>query len=1145
MTLFKKMFGGGPEVPSESQIFGDDLPSAEERESLLRSQNYEELNAGDRWKNETSELRIEYLEDGMIRVAFRGGERGERIYENIDMLRNTLRNEGYVLKKSGARQTSASVIDIDQIRQRQEARKAKASESSVNQESGTIEIDEEGLREIEKIANEVRGYIERAKIDTKNKGITEEQKRERESLILEKENQLKVIQYLVSSEKTNKEETLDNLDALKTWFSTFLSHNVELHESEKESIGTPEGVATSSSVLEMTPRESGTVLVPLSVEENALVQKRRRRNPKEKKQTNPAIKQEENISTEDLIVNGTAIESVPEPRGATEQVSALPDIDTTRVVNPYGKRDENEGESEWNKNRMALSQEIAQAVGSGDMSSESQASQESAPVDTVKNQDIEKEIKFPTKDGDVIDFLDEDGKRVRYVYYDGEGLVNTDPNSNEVKPITAEILMGKLDSKELYPYSDELAKQLHVQAEADGEDTPEGVEEHEDSPAADAISAKFSGPRDEVSPEERAAARADLEQKPAVMGLDKAVDRGAETLVQKIERLKSEVAEMRAEYVKEDYENTNAWAKVKSFFRLKESSKSADIEYWQAQYQNKLIAVQEAELEQLKQSGLTGKDLKEAMAGTLQYFKLDEIISVVDARTQYRAENRGWGEKIVDTFGAMGRYYNRLSLKEKLALTAILAGGTIVTVGSGGVAGSAIAAMLVGARKVFSGSGTFVGVEALLEEHGKRSLAKKAKRETDTQMNTLATEGLGVSPEADFENLSMLLKNDIDALNGKLQDEKRAKLYRKAGAAVAGYAVGSGWLSQTIMEHLGGNEAAAWVKEQLMSHTPGTPASVAPVTRVEISRPTAADVIAPQGTVPEETSNFLKEHVLTSADGKRGLWGVIESRLPENMPKTDKIKAVAALEKLIAQKLETMSPEELKAAGFPSGNINRVMVGDTIKFDTVLSAQEIQEVLADNTPQSSAAIGANTVTPELKVAESPATNASIEPETRDAQDLAHDRSTTPRMTESVSPRAAESATLEKNVSDPTQFLQRYPDKIPDFRRELGSFRMGIFGTPEVATMEQYSYVAHGGELGNTKVVQVLADYHRQVVPDITINPLHPSQMRSVNDFVRAAAKNFGSVGYARASENLEVYTRRIAMLSLQRKMEDPGFVFKL
>jgi ribosomal protein L12E/L44/L45/RPP1/RPP2 len=131
----------------------------------------------------------------------------------------------------------------------------------------------------------------------------------------------------------------------------------------------------------------------------------------------------------------------------------------------------------------------------------------------------------------------------------------------------------------------------------------------------------------------------------------------------------------------------------------------------------------------------------------------------------------------------------------------------------------------------------------------------------------------------------------------KLQSEAH-EIFRKAGAMTAGVAVGAGFLSQVI-DKLGGHN----IEEVVRQHAGGMVSAAAmPDLPVQAAAEAGSD----------NASKLLEDHVLTSADGKQGLWGVIESRLPEDMPQAEKAKAAAALEKMIAQKLETMSPEEQK-----------------------------------------------------------------------------------------------------------------------------------------------------------------------------------------------------------------------------------------
>lgn len=295
---------------------------------------------------------------------------------------------------------------------------------------------------------------------------------------------------------------------------------------------------------------------------------------------------------------------------------------------------------------------------------------------------------------------------------------------------------------------------------------------------------------------------------------------GGETLDQAIARLKNEVDAVRHDYVKEDYDNTSKWLKIKNFFRAVKQEKSADTEYYQAQYNNALIDLRNAELAKIKQSGLQGKDLRTALAGALKYFQYDELVNMSAERSEVRM------------IGNVGRLYNALSFKQK----ALLAGGAWALAGvTGG------ASLLL--RRLFSGAGAAVAFEAVTKKITDARQHKKAIKDVDQQLKEFETTDFWYGKkfsEVDENALNEMIAQDIFSLDEKLQKKKRDVLFQKTAAFGIGF--GGGYFAkelfdmaggdelvksvqETAMNQWGGNEAADWVKERFGAITHGSDAA--------------------------------------------------------------------------------------------------------------------------------------------------------------------------------------------------------------------------------------------------------------------------------------------------------------------------------
>ncbi|MBI2439133.1 MAG: hypothetical protein HYV45_00795 [Candidatus Moranbacteria bacterium] len=262
---------------------------------------------------------------------------------------------------------------------------------------------------------------------------------------------------------------------------------------------------------------------------------------------------------------------------------------------------------------------------------------------------------------------------------------------------------------------------------------------------------------------------------------------GEETLYEKIARLTEEVDTLREKYIKEDFEQTTTMKKLKSFFRLSENTAAPELS-WRKLYQEKIRELQRAELQTVESDTedihRSKEDIQEGKGRLLEYYRLQEAINVIDARTKYRAESETFLGKGKDVLMALGRKYNALSFKKKMLLTGAL---TVGALASGGIASGALAGMFIGVKRVLSGAATAAGTEASWEkisEKRKASQAEKIKREIEER----------VAGGMNMEDLQKTLAEDVGTVDTKLQKEKRAKSFRRSASLLAGVTVGGGGL---------------------------------------------------------------------------------------------------------------------------------------------------------------------------------------------------------------------------------------------------------------------------------------------------------------------------------------------------------------
>lgn len=625
------------------------------------------------------------------------------------------------------------------------------------------------------------------------------------------------------------------------------------------------------------------------------------------------------------------------------------------------------------------------------------------------------------------------------------------------------------------------------------------------------------------------------------------IETPADSLQQKIDALKIEVAEFRYKYAEMDYEKTSAWKTLKGFFRnITPGQEDADTQYWNSEYMSKLMALQNLELEQVKQEGLKGEALKERMAGVIQYYKYEQATALYNDRTQVRMDRQNFIGKAWGKWEQAVKAYGTLSLSKKVLIGVGLAGLSVAT-GGVGAAGILILRRMMGATGV--AMATDAALAAFLDKKEQEKQAEDLKKE----VNQMIDPAFVSSPE---ERLSGLINEAIGDLNQKLQKKKRNALYRKGislGIGVGLVLGGSVLASQAsgMMHH----ESAATSTESASAPAAASApeqASSAPA-RTEVPAATQETPSASQADVQGFKVEFERYQV-TDADGKRGLWGILEQHLPEDMlPQAEKNRIIQSLENAIQQKLDHMSPAELKAVGFPTGNINTIYAGTQIDLGKLLTPDEVQAVMeGKNVTLSHVEAPSHVGGERLASSPVPDTAPSAAP-----QEAVSGQATASQPS-SVKPAPVldtyRSETLvQKNipVTDPLTYLREHPEALGRYNSTLGRLRMGIFmmNPGEAGVPMEYDYTLNGEKLGSTQISQVLKDlkgfdrgFLQNLDYDRVKNPLHYDQMRELGKFIEASGKAFGpKLASVEAGESIDRYTRRMAMVALQTGKEIKGF----
>ncbi len=337
----------------------------------------------------------------------------------------------------------------------------------------------------------------------------------------------------------------------------------------------------------------------------------------------------------------------------------------------------------------------------------------------------------------------------------------------------------------------------------------------------------------------------------------------AEKLNERIIGLTTLVNETRLAYVRTDYEQDTAFKKLKHFFNIGIERGDVDTKAASEQYNLQLTHLKDAELEKLRQSGLTGEDLKKEMVRLLDAFTLVEKANLKLNRITVEGENKKWSGKVGERIESMGKWYNGLSTKQKLVIGGLglaTAGVSFATAGT--AVGTAAAAGLL-LKRVVTTAGAKVAADMMLdgaEEWVTKWLGQKKQKEQLQDLEALNTPftkfgSEGLSPEA-IEKLNAFLTGNIDSLGTRLQKQKRNAHWRKAatwGAAIAATSYFAYRAGVSVFGSGGGGmteaqESAAKIKELagnvgVDQTTPApTPGASAPAAVVERVAPAASAV---------------------------------------------------------------------------------------------------------------------------------------------------------------------------------------------------------------------------------------------------------------------------------------------------------------
>ncbi len=241
--------------------------------------------------------------------------------------------------------------------------------------------------------------------------------------------------------------------------------------------------------------------------------------------------------------------------------------------------------------------------------------------------------------------------------------------------------------------------------------------------------------------------------------------------------------------------------------------------------------------------------------------------------------------------------------------------------------------------------------ESLIAQSALNTLGKKFEEDVDKQSEYLA-------------KLNEITQKSIAGVDKKLAAYERRSFLAKAASLTlifgvpAGRYIGDIWGAGAAgVEVASSVDAPGGAEMVIATDTPSeTPAEINENTPVSPAQPSPASVEAP--STPESPSSVapvnetasLEAATVTEADRARGLWGIVENQLPENLDEAERNRVTASVQNLIQNKLVGLTETQIQEQyGFSSRDINLIRPGDVIKLDALVSDQELSAIINGQT----------------------------------------------------------------------------------------------------------------------------------------------------------------------------------------------------
>ncbi len=414
------------------------------------------------------------------------------------------------------------------------------------------------------------------------------------------------------------------------------------------------------------------------------------------------------------------------------------------------------------------------------------------------------------------------------------------------------------------------------------------------------------------------------------------LDPNAETKEQKMQRLNQELSDNRKKYVE-----ATRW------FGSSTASGEINKDDSERAYKDSLKSYREAKMADVQEQIASDPGLREKPEGsdksgadkliedTLREFTIGEFKNLqeddAEIRLQKRKENLGeWGANAIDKVKGMLESYRKMKAWKKIGLSVtanILTGGSASIV----LRGLGIAASSAAYKEVMEG---------------------KAESMRDTRWENVNQEGISEAQTEnglDIDKVKDFLNNQSDNMADKFQQYKTMRFARTVGSigAAVGISVGGSYAFRELMQ----TDTAQTMKDKAVDVAQNINQELNPfhVNTVASAEPQPGDQVLPTGkveTTPSAGTESATPSVEASTppaaetisaktyDVQRGdnIWKIVDKALGDQ--KLNDGQRTYAIDE-IKDKFAKMTPEQLKAIGISSGDINKLSVDDNIDLKSV------------------------------------------------------------------------------------------------------------------------------------------------------------------------------------------------------------------